>query len=264
MIEEKQLGGNEMPENRSESIIVNQMLNRRIVYAVNKAISDDIPQMIRENRLETNNRHIFASGDYINENLRKHVVKDEIELIPFKRYAWEGRILADRVNKITYTICTHQTLRTVIRKNRNRPHYLQSILYAENGDCQGTPKQITLGDFFPGMVPTQFEDEELNQDFEKIMQGSITKADGYKHYIVVYTAEHHEITEIEMLLLDKDFAEVDRISLMEYVNPDFASLTEMEYSVSESVGGDVKETRSLSLKLKPGVKPALRAMEENA
>lgn len=67
-----------------------------------------------------------------------------------------------------------------------------------------------------------------------------------------------------MLLLDKDFAEVDRISLMEYVNPDFASLTEMEYSVSESVDGDVKETRSLSLKLKPGVKPALRAMEENA
>lgn len=36
-----------MPENRSKSIIVNQMLNRRIVYAVNKAISDDVPQMIR-------------------------------------------------------------------------------------------------------------------------------------------------------------------------------------------------------------------------
>ena len=252
-----------MPENKSKSIIENQMLNRRIVYAVNKAISDDVPQMIREKRLETNNRHIFAASDYINENLRKHVVKDEIELIPFNRCAWEGRILVDRVNKVTYTICTHRTLRTIIRKNRNRPHYLQSILYAENSDCQGTTKQITLGDFFPGMVPTLFDEEELNQDYEKIVLGSIDKTDGYKHYIVVYTAEHHEITEIEMLLLDKDFAEVDRISLMEYVNPDFASLTETEYSIVESAVGDVEETKTLLLKLKPGVKPALRAMEEN-
>ena len=253
-----------MPKNRSESIIENQMLNRRIVYAINKAISDDAPQMLRENRLETNNRYIFAAGDYINENLRKHVVKDEIELISFNRYAWEGRILVDRVNKVTYTISTHQTLRNVIRKNRNRPHYLQSILYAENGDCQGTPKQISLGEFFPGMVPTRFDDEELNQDFEKIVQGSIDKTDGYKHYIIVYTAERREITEIEILLLDKDFAEVDRVSLMEYVNPDFASLTETEYSVAESADGDVKKTKPLPLKLKPGVKPALRAMEEKA
>ena len=259
---EKWLGGNGMPENRSESIIVNQMLNRKIVYAVNKAVSDDVPQMIRENRLETNNRHIFAAGDYINENLRKHVVKDEVELIPFNRYAWEGRILVDKANRITYTISTHQTLKTVIRKNRNRPHYLQSILYAENGDCQGTPKQITLGDFYPEMMPASFENEELEQDFDKIMQGNIAKTEGYKHYIVVYTAEHRQITEIEMLLLDRDFAEVDRISLMEYVNPDFASLTETEYSVSGSVNLDVKEVKPLPLKLKPGVKPALRAMED--
>ena len=39
-----------MPDNRSESIIDNQMLNRKIVYAINKAISDDVPQEIRENR----------------------------------------------------------------------------------------------------------------------------------------------------------------------------------------------------------------------
>lgn len=105
-----------MPDNRSESIIDNQVLNRKIVYAINKAISDDVPQEIRENRLETNNRHIFAASDYINDNLRKHVVKDEVELLAFNRYAWEGRILIDRANRVTYTISTHQTLRTIIRK----------------------------------------------------------------------------------------------------------------------------------------------------
>ena len=31
---------------RSESIIVNQMLLRKIVYAVNKAITQDVPQVL--------------------------------------------------------------------------------------------------------------------------------------------------------------------------------------------------------------------------
>ena len=84
-----------MQGNNKKSIIENRILNRKIVYAINKAISDDVPHEIRENHLETNNRHIFAPGDYINENLRKHVVKDEVELLAFNRNGWEGRILID-------------------------------------------------------------------------------------------------------------------------------------------------------------------------
>lgn len=251
-----------MPDNRSESIIDNQVLNRKIVYAINKAISDDVPQEIRENHLETNNRHIFAASDYINDNLRKYVVKDEVELLAFNRYAWEGRILIDRANRMTYTISTYQTLRTIIRKVRNRPHYLQSILYAENSDCEGVPKQLSIGDLYPDFKGSSFDEEELEEDYAKIMQGSINKADGYKHYIIVYTSAHHTISDIEMLLLDKDFAEVDRISLMEYVNPDFASLTESGYDAIEEQDEKIEEVRTLPLKLKPGVKPALRAMEE--
>jgi hypothetical protein len=253
-----------MSGRKSVSIIENRMLIRKIVYAINKAISDDVPQEIRENRLETNNRHIFAVGDYINDNLRKHVVKDEVELLAFNRYAWEGRILIDRANRVTYTISTHQTLKNVIRKNRNRPHYLQSILYAENNDCEGSPKQLSIGDLYPDFVGSSFDAEELEVDYDKIMQGSISKTDGYKHYIIVYTSNHHTISDIEMLLLDKDFAEVDKISLMEYVNPDFASLTESGYDVTEEQDEKAEEVRTLPLKLKPGVKPALRAMEEEA
>ena len=97
------------------------------------------------------------------------------------------------------------------------------------------------------------------------MHGSISKSDGYRHYIVTYTADRGEIANIEMLLLDKDFAEVDKISLMEYVNPDFATLTASQYKNKE-VEDSEKESvsKSVLLKLKPGVRPALRAMEEEA
>ena len=249
---------------RSESIIVNQMLLRKIVYAVNKAITQDVPQDMRDNRLETNNRNIFAAGDYINENLRQHVVKDDVDLISFNRYAWEGRIIADRANSITYTISTHQTLKTVITKHRNQPHYLMTLLYAENSDCEGSPKQMTLGDISPDFKMDAFDAEVLEEDFDRIMQGSISRTDGYKHYIVAYTAEHHAIMKIELLLLDKDFAVVDQLDLIEYVTPDFASLTESQYEETEELEETEQEVKPSLLKLRPGVKPALRAMEEEA
>ena len=44
---------------------------------------------------------VKMSGDNINENLRKMVVAAGIELIPFTRSAWDGRILIDRNNRIT-------------------------------------------------------------------------------------------------------------------------------------------------------------------
>jgi hypothetical protein len=249
--------------NRSELIIENQMLNRRIVYAINKAISEDIPQKKREDRLETNNRYIFAVGDYINDYLRKYVVKDKIELISFKRYAWEGRIIVDRENKITYTISTFKTLKTIVRKYRNQPHYLVILLYAENGECKGTTKQMTIGDFYPEYKMSTFDVDVLDDDFDKIVQGNISKTDGYKHYIVAYTSEHDEITAIALLLLDKDFVEVDKMDLMDYINPDFASLTGTQYEGTEDMEEE-QEQRPLPLKLKSGVKPALRAMEEEA
>ena len=71
---------------------------------------------ILENALETNNALMMKKGDYINDNLRHQVVNDNIELIPFRRYGWEGRILWDHVNKITYTIVTIQTLKMIPKK----------------------------------------------------------------------------------------------------------------------------------------------------
>ena len=246
---------------RSDSIIENKMLNRRIVYAINKAITLDAPQDMRENRLETNNRHIFALGDHINDNLRKHLVKDDVVLIPFKRYAWEGRVLVDHGNRVTYTIITHQTLKTIAKKNRKRPHYLMTLLYTENGDCEGNPKQMTLGDISTDFKIDAFDKKVLEEDFDKIMQGSISRTDGYKHYVVAYTAEHHVLKQIELLLLDKNFDAADKLDLIEYVKPDFASLTENQDKETEGLKEPEQEEKPSLLKLSDGVTAELRAMD---
>ena len=71
----------------SEEIVI-----RRIVRAIQKAIEEDVPDFCHENHMETMNSIRYLRGDKINDNLRTLVVSDDIILISFKRYSWDGRI----------------------------------------------------------------------------------------------------------------------------------------------------------------------------
>ncbi|MBO5033685.1 MAG: hypothetical protein J6D08_17725, partial [Lachnospiraceae bacterium] len=228
-------------------------------YSIEKAIGEDQQQYLRENQKETNNAIILLRGDDINTNLRRHIVKDNIDLIPFQRYGWSGRIIIDKTEHITYSIMTEGTLATVPRKkNRINPHYLQSILYAENKECIAKERQMTLQDF--GI--TIFDTDVLEQDFEKISQGLIDREEDYRHYIVSYIANHGEIKSITLKFLDKEFNIVDEESLMQYIRPDFAQLTNMD-SVKESDENNIQSRKSL-VAVRSGVKPKLQEIEKRA
>lgn len=139
-----------------------EMAIRRIVRSIQKAIEEDVPEFCRENHMETMNSVRYVRGDKINDNLRNLVASDDIMLISFKRYSWDGRMLVDTKNRITYTITTQQNLNAIPKKkNRSCPHFLQSILAVENGDLQGRYVQEAL---FP---MEQFEDEVLEDDYVK-------------------------------------------------------------------------------------------------
>lgn len=248
-----------MDEYRNAKMVINDMLLRKIVYSIEKGVGEDQQQYLRENHKETNNAIKFLKGDDINTNLRNHIVKDNIDLIPFQRNGWYGRIIIDRKEHITYSIMTEGTLTTVPRKkNRSNPHYLQSILYAENKDCIAKERQMTLQDF--GI--TIFDTDVLEQDFEKISQGLIDRKEGYRHYIVSYIANHGEIKSITLKFLDKEFNIVDEESLMQYVRPDFAQLTNTA-SETESEEDNSHSKKSL-VAIRSGVKPKLREIEKRA
>ena len=245
--------------NRNTQIKINDDLLRKMVYCIEKAIGDDLQQYLRENHRETNNAIILLRGDNINTNLRTHVVKDDIELVPFQRNGWSGRIVIDRKEHITYSIMTEGTLSGIPKKkNRVNPHYLQSVLYVENKDCIAKERQMTLEDF--GI--TIFDTAVLEQDFEKISQGIINIEEDYKHYIIAYKAENGEIKDIKLKFLDQDFNIVEEASLMQYLKPDFAQLTDIE--ISENTEGVVKQDKKGLVAIKSGIKPKLRKIEKKA
>lgn len=247
-----------MNDSKYVKLIKNDKLLRKIVYSIDKAIGEDLSQYLRENYRETNNAIVQLRGDFINDNLRHHVVDDNIELIPFQRSGWSGRMIIDRQNKVTYTVTTLGTLSAIPKKkDRTKPHYLQTVLAIENRMCKSTNKQITLFDC--GMV--RFDSEILEHDYNTISQGLINADENYVHYIIAYKADHGQIREIELRLLDKDFDTVDDASLTEYIKPDFARLTDDGPAEQPIEYEENTESKKL-LTIKTGNKPKLKVIED--
>lgn len=236
-------------------IIKNEELIRKIVRALENAIHFDVKQYLSENRKETNNIILQLKGDCINDNLRKTIVDEEIELIPFKRCAWDGRIIHDKINKVTYSITTYNTLVSILKKKgRKRPHYLQSILAIENRRCKGRVKQLS----FDECGKMGFDLDVLQSDFISINQDYIRLEDDYVHYIIAYRVKYNEITNVDLKLLDKDFDIVDEISLNEYLRPDFGLLTDFESSMLPDMIENKVDSKKL-IQLKTGIIPNLKS-----
>lgn len=211
-----------------------------------------------QDHLETNNAVIQRRGDHINDNLRRFVVGDGIDLLPFRRFIWHGRLLVDQHNKITYTITSQATLRSIPKKKgREKPHFLQSILAIENGDLRGKAEQLTL---FP--IET-FESDVLEDDYNTIIEGLLDPSEGYRHYVVSYKADRDELIDVNVEFLDKRFNLIDRISLNEYIKPDFARLTATGTD-SESISTPPNEEAHGLVTLKACVRSKLREDEKDA
>lgn len=247
-------------ESRTTAIEFNEELIRKVVYAITKALLEDLPQERHENFKETNNRFRAASGDYINDNLRNLVVDENIKLIPFIRGGWEGRILVDNQNKVTYTVMRGKTLQRAINLQRKSPYYLKSILVQENGDCEGHNKQLSVFDKEYGF----FTEDEYEEDYDRIVQGQIEKTSGYRHYIFVYETYCNEIKDIKLLFLDKDFAEIDSLNLLSYLTPDFALLTTTVENDDMRGFDEVPKDKQREglLRVREGVKPVLKVIEK--
>ncbi len=247
---------------RDSRIELNQGLIVQMVQAVVKAVTEDAPQYRRDHHLETNNAANFIVGDYINENLRKLVASENVQLCGFKRFAWSGRFIIDDGNRTTYSVMSASTLSEATKKHGNKPYYLDSFLNVENNQCEGKQKQLVIQGYGFGNNLKNFSDEEYQQDYGQITHGFIEEAEDYRHYILEYKAEHSEIIDIRLLYLDKAYAVVDSLDLSEYIMPDFASLTAGYIDMPEAN----TETGSPTVKItiKAGIKPMPYVGEDEA
>ena len=241
----------------SHSYEISDALLSAIVRAIDKAVSEDVPNQLRTMPLETNNYIAFIRGDYINQNLRAFATEEGGLLHAFNRFGWSGRILISRESKLTISITTQTNLSLIPKRTRQRPHFMQSMLHGMNGDLRGRYEQYKLFETEP------FEPEEYARDFEDIINGAFDPEDGYRHCVIAYRAYSSELLDVKLVVLDPQFNTVIEESLNEYMKPDFARLTEP--APAEDVTREEHNAATHRLtSLKPGVKPALHEGEKEA
>lgn len=240
----------------------NKTTLRLIVKAIEKGIGADIRDYITSTNKATNNAVRMMRADNINTNLRNSVVSDTVELKYFNRFSWIGCLLIYRINKVTITICSERTLKSIPSKpDRHVPHFLQSILYVQNGEVKAKYEQMTI----PGVpeLPLQgtvFSADEYRKDYQSIMEDEISFDDDYRHYVVTYEAHRFGVSSVTLRLLNKDFQNAEEFSLNAFLQPDFADLT-----VSDNKP-KVKDVRTLinvkeELKKSKGTENIVRAKE---
>ena len=196
---------------------------KKITSAIVKSVGIDTKEYILSNNNETNNAIKFIRGDIINTNLRNMVVSETMELHPFHRHSYEGRLLIDHKNKCTYTICTRKTLLSIPKKrDRKVPHYLQSILHIQNDAVNAEYVQLTLLDDKPY---EDFSDDFYFEDYKEIMGNNFIFDKDYTHIVIAYESEHYRVTYLVAEVLTSNFSIGQSYDMMELIQPDFIDLT---------------------------------------
>lgn len=241
----------------NEPFEIDDALLIAIVRAIEKAVSEDTPNQLRDLSLETNNYIAFIRGDFINQNLRGFAVQEGALLHAFRRYGWNGRLLISRESRLTISITTENNLGIIPRKIRQRPYFMQSLLHRMNGDLHGRFEQARLFDTDP------FDDEVYAKDFDDIINGAFDPEDGYRHCVIAYRTSGNELVDIKLVVLDPWFNVVTEQSLTDYMKPDFALLTASASTEIKSREDHNAATRRLT-SVKAGIKPTLREGEKQA
>lgn len=222
----------------------------KIGKAVEKGVGEDIRAYLMNSDTATNNAVVFLRGDYINTNLVNSVKSESVEIKYFRRSAWQGCIVIDRDNKLTYSVASKNTLERIPqKKNRQSPHFLQTVLNVENKNETGIEKQMSLADMDASFDST-FTAEQYEDDFKKIMDDTLSINAGYRHWVIEYEAKHNTLVALTAKLLDGDFDTVQSISLMEMLKPDFGDLTATDTNAKDKAA---KDAHSL-VSIKTGIK----------
>ena len=223
--------GAEMTENKIEAIEnrIPNNIRHKIISCLRGAIEEDLAQYVAANHLATYNALPFLRCDYINTRLEKEFASDNIDVVPFTRYGWGSRIVLDHSNKIAYNIISKNRLKQIMKEalNNKVPHYALLFAYALNNDLQAPQKQMSLFEDY------NFDDVVMVGGYNKLIGGQLSNDSGYRYCVISYEVSSGQLVDCEILILDKDLDIVTRVGLVEFITPEYASLTMQNIEGSE-------------------------------
>jgi hypothetical protein len=225
---------------------VPDILQRRLVACINKALTEDLPLYLATLNPDTKNGVPHSIWDWINTNL-KNSIASFADVVEFNRCGWKGKIIVDGENHMVYTVMRGKRLRQLFRllKNpdRTHPHYAETLIKVINDNYIAKTKQMTLE--FCDPDEDHFDKETLCKDYVSIFSGHTPDHEGFIYCIVTFDTSHGELSNIKIVFLDKDFDVIDEIPLNQHIKPDFAALTNITPIVEQAETPECKDSADL-------------------
>lgn len=214
----------------------------KLVACVRNALEDDVSAYMEWAHLTTYNALPFQKCDYINTRLEKDLARENLEVLPFKRFNWESRVVIDREQNVVYTVISKSRMGELMKHygESSTPHYAVLFANALNGDIVAPQKQLSLFDNYP------FSTEMMDEGYEKLLGGCVFRNEGYRYCVITYEVSGHNLISCEGVFVDRDLDVIEKVSLNEYLRPDYAKLTTQDESVTESA--EESKARRVTLK----------------
>ena len=229
--------------NNSVTINIPGDLRVKIVSCIREALEGDVSAFLQGAQLATNNGLRSLKGDFINTRLQNEIMNSNIHIIPFARYGWESRLVVDRQNKVVYSVISKSRMEDLMKEGERNsvPHYTMLFAYLFNGDLEAPQKQMSLFENYP------YSDEVMQAGVWKLIGGQIDFSAGYRYCVVTYEVAEGLLISCDSLVLDKDLDVVEKISMTEFIKPDYTKLTQEE-NKAVGIGAD---TQRVKLKKRP-------------
>lgn len=239
-----------MEKVKIKEIQISDRVTREVAYklvtCVRNALEDDVSSYMEWSNLTTYNALPFQKCDYINTRLEKDLAQENLEVFPFKRFNWESRVVIDRNQKVVYTVISKKRMSSLMKHygDSTTPHYAILFANALNGDIQAPQKQLSAFESYP------FTEEVMDEGFEKLLGGCVFRNEGYRYCVVTYEVSGRVLISCDAIFVDRDLDTIEKVSLNEYLRPDYAKLTTQDESETES--SEESKARRVTLKKNVG------------
>ena len=226
------------------------MVTRKLLYCVSKAISDDATHYLAEFKPATINGIPLCVGDWINSNIDKEfdkkIVGANFDIFEFKRRSWKGRLVVDHSQKMLYSVINEVSLKRLRSdRKRNQPHYSQTLSAVLNKKYTAPIRgQYSMFDTNPEI----FEDILVEYEFHQMAAGQLDKLENYTYCTLSFSKDSRRLVAAKLAILDKHLNEVSCKPLD--ITPNFVDLTSIDYSSKSDKSQDVEKPSLVTLKKK--------------
>jgi hypothetical protein len=224
------------------SNIFNEEFKLSIIRTLKGALIE-VDQIYKSHSISKKNAVSFLVGDIINRNLQNEFKNSVININEFNRGGWIGEIIDDFDTKTSCSVLRTQRLSALRSEHRDNPHYVDVMLNILNKDIEVTTKQMCMFDDSPS-----YGEENLRFHFQQITGDSPDSRKGFVYFIVAYNSIGSVLTSANILLFDKNFQEVENLSLDKYIKPDFVTLSSPQ---ANEENNNEPESKSSGMLLKP-------------